>query len=106
MSSVSGTEMREIDLSPQQRGPIYKHTGELLKKIHEIKLKGFGTLQASGKELDGEFLSWKNFWESREDYNNKGIDFLLVNKLINPEEAKKIRAVYKEIASLDFGEAS
>ncbi|KKT86700.1 MAG: hypothetical protein UW86_C0024G0001 [Microgenomates group bacterium GW2011_GWA1_Microgenomates_45_10] len=106
MSSAEGIEMREADISPEQSASIYQNLGELLRKIHNIKLKGFGTPRVNNEELEGEFASWKDYWGSKEAHNQIGINFLLRRKLITPDEAKKIEKVYNEIASLDFGQAS
>jgi aminoglycoside phosphotransferase (APT) family kinase protein len=106
IDSADGVPMPEAHLPKEQKNKIYELLGEWLKKIHEIKLDGFGKLKIRNGKLQGKFASPKEYWESNKNNGHKAIDFLFDKELITEEEAKKIRGVYSEIEALEFGQAS
>jgi aminoglycoside phosphotransferase (APT) family kinase protein len=106
MSSAEGTVLGEANVSLEQKDIIYEKLGKLLKKIHETKLKGFGSLRVENEKLVGKHSTWKEFSESLEEHHNKAFNFAIKNNLITEEDGKKIQEIYKEISLLDIREAS
>ncbi len=106
MTSAVGENIKEAKPSQEQNDIIYEHVGEILKKINETKLEGFGPLTVMGNNLVGKFPSWKEYYESRNEHNNRALNFCIDNNFVTKEEADKIRNIYKEIESIDFGQAS
>ena len=47
MSSAEGVVLKESDLSEEQKNAIYEQIGQILKKINEIKINGFGPLSVN-----------------------------------------------------------
>lgn len=106
VSSARGITINEADISLEQKDVIYERVGELLKKIHETKLEGFGFLKATDRGLVGEFLTWQEYRKSREQRNHRNFNFLVDKNFVTGEESLKIKNIYNEIALLDFGKAS
>ncbi len=99
MSSAEGNAMSESNLSLEQKDIIYEKIGELLKKINEIKLEGFGKLIVKDGKLCGEFNDWNSYWESRRNHNDKGISFMLENGFITEQEAQKVKKIFEDVSS-------
>ena len=106
MFSAEGSNLDKIDIPQEQKDNIYERVGELLRKINETKLEGYGPLKIINQKLVGEFSSWKEFCESQEENNLNVLDFFLKKKLLTNEDCDKVKKIYKEIALLDFGKAS
>ncbi len=106
MSSAVGSNLDKMDMPQEQKDIIYERAGELLRKINETKLEGYGPLKIINQKLVGEFSSWKEFCDSQEEHNLMVLDFLLKKKFLANQEYDKIKKIYKEIALLDFGKAS
>lgn len=106
MSSAVGTTVGEADLSPEDKDVIYKKLGKLLNKIHETKLDGFGTLKVEDGRIVGEFPTWQAYREKQHRNDLKALDFSKEKNFVTEIETAKIKHVYVELASLDFGKAS
>jgi aminoglycoside phosphotransferase (APT) family kinase protein len=106
MTSAIGETIGEAKPSQEQEDIIYEQLGEILRKINETKLEGFGQLMVKNNTLVGKYSSWKEYSESQNERNNKALDFCVKNNFVTNEEADKIRGLYKEIELLDFGQAS
>jgi len=106
MTSAIGETIGEAKLSQEQNDIIYEQLGEILRKINETKLEGFGQLKVKNNTLIGEFADWKQYCESQNERHNKALDLCVNNNFVTNEEADKIRNIYKEIELLDFGQAS
>lgn len=106
MTEAQGKTMGELETSPKEKEIIYEHVGELLKKIHQTKLKGFGQLKIENNELIGKFSSWKEYWDSQDEHNKRALDYIIDNKFITLEEAEKIKNIHEEIKKLDFEKSS
>lgn len=106
MTSAIGETIDEAKPSQKQNDIIYKHVGEILRKINETKLEGFGPLIVKNNALVGKFASWNEYCKSQNEYHNKALNFCIDNNFVTNEEADKIRNLYKEIESLDLGKGS
>jgi len=106
MSSAEGSNLDKIDIPQEQKDVIYERVGELLRKINETKLEGYGSLKIINQKLVGEFSSWKEFCDSQEENNLKVLDFSFKNNFLTNKDCDKVKKIYAEIASLDFGKAS
>ena len=106
MSAAEGKNIKDSELSLEQKDVIYENLGKLLKKIHETKIKNFGPLEVSGRELIGKFSTWKERCELAQDKNNRVLNFSLENEFITNDDVDKIQKIHKEISLLDFGKAS
>ena len=81
---------------------VYEEAGKMLKKIHDIKLEGFGTLRLNDGRLVGDTKSWKNYvLSSRPD-----VDLLKTKCFLTDQEIKILLAAREEIAHTKLGEAS
>ena len=106
ISAAEGQALGDVHLSPEDKIVVYKKIGQMMRKIHSIKLPGFGDLKTSGGELQGQFSTWRAYWESTKRHNQKSVDYLLVKNLITREEAKVIKRVHDEIGQSNVGVAS
>ncbi|MBP7846223.1 MAG: aminoglycoside phosphotransferase family protein [Candidatus Pacebacteria bacterium] len=106
MTSAVGKTIGEAKPSQEQNDIIYEQLGEILRKINETKLEGFGKLEVKNNTLIGKFSNWKQYCESENERHHKALDFCSGNNFVTNEEANKIRNLYKEIESLNFGKAS
>ncbi len=106
MSKAVGKTIKESNLSEEDIDAIYEEIGRLLKKIHEIKLDGFGSLIVKDNELIGKFQSWKQHCEFHSEYNTKSLIYAHENNFITDIEVAKIKEIYQEVNSLNLGRAS
>jgi aminoglycoside phosphotransferase (APT) family kinase protein len=106
MTSAVGQTIYEAKPSQEQNDIIYKHLGEILRKINETKLEGFGQLTVKDDTLVGKFSSWNEYCKSQNEHHSRALDFCIDKNFVTNEEANKIRNLYKEIELLDFGKAS
>ncbi len=106
LSAAEGIDLVKAKISPEQEEKIYEQVGEILRKINEIKLDGYGALEVKDGKLKGKFDNWKDSWMSSEEHFYKDAEILNGSSLITPEEFQKLEEVYREIGSLDFGQAS
>ncbi|MEI7765745.1 MAG: aminoglycoside phosphotransferase family protein, partial [bacterium] len=106
MTSAIGETISEAKPSQEQNDIIYEHLGEILKKINETKLEGFGQLTAKDDILVGKFSSWNEYCKSQNEHHNRALEFCVNNNFVTNEDANKIKNIYKEIEQLDFGKAS
>lgn len=106
MTSAVGETINQAKPSQEQNDIIYEKLGEILRKINETKLEGFGKLEVKNNALVGKFTNWKQYCELENERHNKALDFCVNNNFVTNEEANKIRNLYREIELLDFGQAS
>lgn len=106
MTSAVGKIIKEAQPTEEQNDTIYENVGQILRKINETKLEGFGPLTVRNNTLVGKFASWKEYYEAQNEYNNRALDFCVQNNFVTNEEADKIRNIYKEIELINFGKAS
>jgi aminoglycoside phosphotransferase (APT) family kinase protein len=106
MSSAEGVVMAESHSSPEQIEIIYNDLGRLMKRIHEVKLEGFGKLIVKDGALRGESNDWAGYWDSRKKHHDKGLAFLKEKNFASESEIEKIKSIFEEVRSLDIGQAS
>ena len=106
MSAAEGSNLDDMEITKEQKDAIYERVGELLRKINETKVEGYGPLRVKDHELVGEFSSWREYCESQEMYNLKVLDFAIEKGFLTREDYDKVGNIYAEIALLDFGKAS
>lgn len=106
MTSAVGENISEAKPSQEQNDIIYEHLGEILGKINETKLEGFGQLVVKNGTLVGKFSSWNEYCKSRDEHHKRALDFCVNNNLVTNEEADKIKNIYKEIEQLDLEKGS
>ncbi|ETB63737.1 MAG: hypothetical protein O210_OD1C00001G0200 [Parcubacteria bacterium RAAC4_OD1_1] len=106
MTSVVGKTISEANPSQEQNDVIYENLGEILRKINETKLEGFGELTVENNTLVGKFPSWNEYCKSQNERHIKALNFCVENNFIKNEDADKIKSIYKEIEQLNFGKAS
>lgn len=104
VAGMSISHSPEAKKSPK----VYAAIGEMLKKIHEIKLEGFGKLKVRSGQLHGKSSSWK---QSLLEHNPNGVSFadttyLVEHGFIGQAEARKIGDVFDEVLELDLPQAS
>lgn len=106
MTSAVGENVNEVKPSQEQNDIIYENLGEILRKINETKLEGFGQLEVKNNTLVGKFSSWNEYCKSQDEHHRRALDFCLNNNFITNEEVDKIKNIYEEIEQLDFVKAS
>lgn len=106
IEAAEGVSLEETNLSETEKEKIYQSWGEILRRINEIKLEGFGTLEVVDGKLRGKYKSYEEYCHSQENNYNEVVNTLVKNNLITPEEAEKLHRIIKEINSLNFGQAS
>ena len=106
MSSAHGTLLKDTIVSPEQNKVIYENMGELVKKINETKLDGYGSLKTENGKLVGEFSTWKDYCILQNEHNSRNLEFCIENNFVTKEDATKIEEINEEISTLDFGKAS
>ena len=105
-TAVSGIPLYR---SERARDPkLYTAIGEMLNKIHQIKLEGFGKLEVKDGKLRGQSSSWK---QSLLDYNPNGVSYtdvayLMDHGFIDAGEARKIENAFTQVLEVDLPQAS
>ncbi len=105
MSAAKGSLINK-NTPEEERSITFKNVGKLLHKINETKIEGYGKVIPKAGHLVGNFSTWKEFWADQQGHNDRALDFLIENKIVNSEEIEKIKKIYEEIGDLDFGKAS
>lgn len=106
LSSVEGTTIKDSNLSEEEQEIIYEDLGALLRKIHEIKLEGFGKPTVVEGKLRGAFSTYEEYRRTEDINLQESTDFLLQQGLLNTDEEEKFKKVREEILALDFGPGS
>ena len=106
MYAAEGIELRTSELSLEEKDTVYEAMGALMKRMHDIRVDGYGPVHAKDGKLVGRFSSWKENWTSRESYYREELEYLKNNALLSEEEIQKLSDVHTEICSLQFGRAS
>lgn len=96
---VPGITIGKVNVSTEKRNLIYENAGQILKKIHAAKIKGFGPLQVLKGKLSGKYSSWEKYWFSKDNYLTINTLFLKKKKMIDTEEFKKIMKIYKFVGN-------
>lgn len=100
-TALGGTPLsREEDAT--KKLAACKAAGKMLKKIHEIKLEGFGSLKFHNNKLSGSLKTW------RENVEHFRPDFEYLNEqgYINDKEFKKLVDAHEATASVFLPQAS
>jgi aminoglycoside phosphotransferase (APT) family kinase protein len=106
-TALTGFPLDHLE-KPEKLLALTEEAGKILRKIHKIKLEGFGKLEIRNGQLHGQSSSWKN---SLLEYNPNGVGFndtayLVDNGFISPDEAKKIERVFAQILEVDLPQAA
>ena len=99
MSSAQGKIIHESDVSLEQQDVIFEHLGEVLKKINENRVEGFGALRSINGKLIGKFPTYKEYCEFQKGHTEKTLSFSIENNYITNKEAEKIRKVCQVVRS-------
>lgn len=102
LSGAEGTQLSKTELTPNEEDTVYEEMGNILKKIHQVKLEGFGRLKAEDGKLRGRFESWNQFWESLDRRYQDDITALREQGLLNEEELRMLDEARSEIGSVDI----
>ena len=106
LSGAEGTQLGQSDLSGEQEDAIYRQMGVILKKIHEIKLEGFGRLIVKEGKLRGKFDSWDQFWETVERRYQNDLATLKERGYLTESELKILDEARREINSVVIEQGS
>lgn len=102
MEKVSGKSLDQVELSPEIEERIYKEVGEILKKVHQIKIDGFGFLTIQGDQLTGRNKTAKESWGER---TLKDLEYLSEHNLVTKLEYKAILSIYNEILKAEVNQS-
>lgn len=106
LSSAEGIPLKDARLTPDQENTVFREMGAILKKIHEVKLEGFGRLVVKEGKLRGKFNSWnelKNYLENR--YAEDAIKIKEL-ELLTEKELEVFTAATKELGSVNIEHGS
>lgn len=85
----------------------YKKAGELMKKIHEWKLEGFGRLILKNEMLLGTFTDNKSAWMARyKEYKINDLTYLINKELVDNKTYEAIMRSLDVINNMSVPEAS
>ena len=79
LSAVRGVSLEEADLPPEQENAIYEKLGEILRKINEIKVEGFGPLRKVDGIFKGEYETYEKYCKWRKERFDEAVNFLVKN---------------------------
>jgi len=101
---------KQLSRSPLQESPeIYEDIGQMLKKIHEIKLPGFGKLEISDGQLKGQSVNWRDslsaYHPNKVSYIDAA-DYLQEHGFINSDEVEKIKKAIASVSEIELPQAS
>jgi aminoglycoside phosphotransferase (APT) family kinase protein len=105
MHSAEGTCLEGLELSPEHERAVYESLGGILRKVHGVKLEGFGPLRVTDGQLKGEFKSYAEYYEFlKYDFDNVK-DLLKSHEVMGPMEIANLDELFCEISSLDIKDA-
>lgn len=102
LSAARGVNLEDANLPLEQENAIYEKIGEILRKINEIKIEGFGPLRKVDGVFRGEYDTYEKYCEWRKETFDKAVGFLREKKLITPKEVEKLNKILKEISALNL----
>lgn len=97
MEQAQGLALRNIKLNNKQEVAVYYNMGSTLKKIHSIKLKGFGLLMAKKNDFVGEYYFWKEFILNKKRHYKK----LLKHTIVTDQQLKDIVKTFSVLEELN-----
>jgi aminoglycoside phosphotransferase (APT) family kinase protein len=100
LSAVEGVNLKEANLPKGQENNIYESVGNILRKINETEIEGFGPLKKVNGVFKGEHATYEEYCKRRREGFDKVVDFLVKNNLITSEEAGKLNKILEELDSL------
>lgn len=105
LEKAKGDELYEvINKKPDLREPLYKKEGELLNKIHQIKIQGFGELILEEGKLKGKSTSWRAHLESLNTLER--YKYLIEHNLVTNEEYSFMLRNYEDLLNIKLNDAS
>jgi len=103
MEKVAGHALNQTELSPESESKIYHEVGEILAKVHKIKIQGFGFLIFQEGKLVGDYKTPRKHWESQD--TAKHLQYLLQKSLVTESEFQTINDIYKTILETEVQES-
>lgn len=91
MEAANGIALNQAHLTPEQEERVYENLGNVVNKIHQVKIEGFGKLRAEGESLKGELSTWEEYWASKIDVAYQDLAFLVDKQLLTEKDAERIR---------------
>ena len=86
---ITGKSLNEINLSINDLKKVYSQAGIYLKKIHQIKSKGFGYINSKG------YGNYTSIREASDQMLEDGFRYLLEKNILANEEIKKVKLYFK-----------
>lgn len=105
LTKAVGEPLGKSSLGRDQLRKLYSKAGEVLRKIHEIQVPGFGRLSYVGGVLSGTSSSWGSYWASRDDLN-ANFRFILQQGLMGDEEYQRVLEIFEEMKQTSIERAS
>jgi aminoglycoside phosphotransferase (APT) family kinase protein len=82
---------------------LWQAAGRTLRRIHDIKLEGFGTLDLSSGKLEGQSATLNQRYLDQKPYV---LQYLAKCKFLSSSDIEKIEAAFCNILEADVGQAS
>jgi aminoglycoside phosphotransferase (APT) family kinase protein len=106
MEAANGIALNQANLTPEQEEKVYENIGNLVNKIHQIKVKGFGPLSAERGNLKGKLSTWEEYWTPKIESTYQDLVFLVDKQLLTEQEAELVRASLKKSNAFSVEESS
>ncbi len=106
LSGAEGTQLARVHLDQEQEESVYMQMGEILKRIHEVKLEGFGRLVVEEGRLRGKFGSWAELLASLQKRYEDDLEIIKERGFLTEKELEILDEARKEIALVDIKQGS
>jgi fructosamine-3-kinase len=106
LSGAEGVPLSTANLTQAEESLIYVEIGSILKKIHSIKLEGFGRLIAEGRGLRGKQNSWNEFWMQLEKRYQDDMVTIKEQGFLTEQELEVLDEALNKVSSLHIKQGS
>lgn len=104
IESAKGEPLNEAKLSPNQRIAVYENCGQVLRRMHNIKLPSFGQLSLDDGQLVGEYQTYPEYMKAG-DNGDSNFRYAGEHNIITRDEYKKVLEIWKKISNLSVDQA-
>lgn len=104
MAKAKGEALGKLSLYSQKLDKLYFKAGQMLQRIHQIKLTGFGILKVEANKLQGTVSNWKSYWQDPNNYDTN-LNYLLEEDLVTTSDFKKIMMAHEKIVNEPLDQA-
>lgn len=104
LTRVPGTTVCKAAIAEEKKLLLFEQMGALLRKMHMIRIQGFGFLHIEDGEAVGQATSWNDHWNI--EYTIPHIEVLKREGIITPDESTLADRAFSQVKQITLDKAS